>query len=384
MQRAERFLRDMSDMLDLVRADSGREPVRRGGGGGRSEWQEWGSVTTYDGAFDQQLRSDSIAFTERTCGPILRHYDAGFSAMFARSLEYIYQQPFDIEYPALRARQLIPVDTQPPAGADYYTYRMFDKTGRAEIVHNYAGQSFPEADVLADEWKQLIVSLGAKYSYTVQDMRAAAMAGVPLEAKKAEAARFAIEKRIEEIAWAGDTATGLVGITNAPGVQSVTKVSPAGTWAAQITAAIAAGTVTATAQAILADVNAMANAIYSNTQGNHKPTTLVLPIPAYAAIMTQTRAPGFTSDTIGQFILEASPWLNEIVDWAYLNGASAGQGEALMYEKDPRVLGLVISQDFEQFPPEIEALRWLVYCHLRTGGVCIRYPLAVATMTGIS
>ncbi len=39
-----------------------------------------------------------------------------------------------------------------------------------------------------------------------------------------------------------------------------------------------------------------------------------------------------------------------------------------MYEKDPEVVSLVIPQDFEQFPPEIDALRWLVYCHLRCGG----------------
>ncbi len=381
LQRSERFLRDMADFVDAMRADSG---ASRGGGGG-------GGLATYsqhDVARDQKIRQDSEQFTQYAAGGILSRYDASFTAAFSRSLEYIYTQPFDVEYPALRARQLIPLDSQPNAGAEFYTYRMYDKTGRAAIVHNYAGVSFPEADAIADEFRQLIVSLGSKYSYTVQDMRAAAMAGIPLEAWKANAARFAIEKRIEEIAFSGDTSTGLVGITNAPGVQSISKVSPGsggpGTWASQITAAIAGGTVTQTAQAILADVNAMANAIYSNTLGNHTPTTLVLPLSAYAAVMTQTRAPGFTDDTIGQYILKSSPWLNEIVDWVYANGASAGTGEAIMYEKDPEVVSLVIPQDFEQFPPEIDALRWLVYCHLRCGGVRAIFPQAIATMTGVS
>jgi hypothetical protein len=281
------------------------------------------------------------------------------------------------------------------------------------------------------------------------------MSGVPLEAKKASSARYGIEKRLELIAATGDTATGLYGVTNAPGVNTVAKVSPAGTWAQQIYGALAGGTLTQTAQAILEDVNAMANTIYTNTLGIHKPTTLVLPTAAYAVLATTPRAPGFTNDTILQFILESSPWLEEITDWPYLNTigqlaltgtvhttngsanltfntsqagvlyvgalltfasqptkqytvltfngttgatlsanytgtgsstdtATQQSGMALMYEKNPRVLNLVISQEFEQFPPQQDGLLWEVYCHLRTGGVNVIRPLAVSTQVGIS
>ena len=57
---------------------------------------------------------------------------------------------------------------------------------------------------------------------------------------------------------------------------------------------------------------------------------------------------------------------------------------ALMYEKNPRVLNLVISQEFEQFPPQQDGLTWEIYCHLRTGGVNVIRPLAVNTQAGIS
>jgi hypothetical protein len=410
--------------------------------------QIFGSGIRYD---SKSLRTDATAFVQRA----FPRLDASFTAMFARQLEYIYTWTADIEYPELRARQLIPVDTEVPSGADYYTYRMYDVAEKAAILQNYAKNSFPESDVFGDEFKQGIKGIGSKYSYSVQDMRAAAMSGVPLEAKKASAARYACEKQLERIACFGDAATNLYGITNAPGVTAVSKVSPAGTWAQQIYAALAGGTLTQTVQAILEDVNAMANTIFTQTLGTRKPTTLALPTGAYAVLATTPRAPGFTEDTILEFILESSPWLKEIVDWAYLNtigqlplvgnftvtngsatvtaassqagvvyvgailtfahtpgvpytvsafngttgitlsttyagttdsthGATQQSGLAVLYEKSPEVLELVIPQEFEQFPPQQDGLTWEVYCHMRTGGVNVMRPLAVATQAGIS
>lgn len=404
-----------------------------------------GDGVRYD---SKSLRSDAISFVQRA----FPRLDASFTAMFARQLEYFYTWTADVEYPELRARQLVPVDTEVPSGADYYTYRMYDVSARASVLHNYAKNSFPEADVFGDEFKQAIKALGSKYSYSVQDMRAAAMSGVPLEAKKASAARYAIEKRLEQIACYGDTATNLFGLSNAPGLNVGVKQSPAGTWAQQITAAIAAGTLSATSQAILEDINFLANQIFTNTLGVHKPTTLVLPTAAYAVLATTPWSPVYRDESILQFILKSSPWLEEIVDWAYLNtigalslagtfttsgssttvtastsqagvvyvgalltfagsttqykvtafngtttitlatavnlasatAATQQSGLAVLYEKNPRVLQLVIPQEFEQFPPIMDGLTWEVYCHMRTGGVNFIRPLAGATLAGIS
>jgi hypothetical protein len=412
------------------------------------------SMIQRDGArYDSKaLKADAMEFVARALGT--RH-DAAFTAMFARQLEYIYTETFDIEYPELKARQLIPVDTRVPTGANSYTYSQFDLAAKAAIVHNYARNSFPESDVFGNQFNQFIQSIGSKYSFSVQDMRAAAMAGIPLEAKKAAAARYAIEKRLEQIAAYGDVATGLIGITTAPNINVGTKVSPAGTWAQQIAAAIIANTLTTTVQAILEDVNFLANQIFTNTIETHTGSTLVLPTQAYAVLATTPRAPGFTDDTILQYILKSSPWLDEIVSWPYLNTigvytlpgtfdavhasatvtastsqtgylvagdqitftqdtsgavytvlsvaattvtltaaysgtthaaspATIATGLALMYDKTPDVLSLVIPQEFEQFPPVQDGLEWEVMCHMRCGGVNVIRPLAVASLSGIS
>ncbi len=330
-------------------------------------------------------------------GQIMRSFqgreDAAETAIFARQLEYIYTQTYDILRPELKARKILPVDTRVPSGADSFTYSQFDKLGEARIVHNYA-QDFANAEIVAKQFKQGIVSLGDSYQYTIQDMRAAAMAGLPLEARKAEAARFAMELKLENLAVNGDSGTGLVGLVNAPSIQAVTKVSlnnagtTASTWTSLITDALAKGNITAAAQEIMKDVFALKRAIFNNSKGVHIPDTLVMPVAAYSILATTPRAPGFTDDTLLDYILESSPWLKTIEYWPYLDHSQTSTtnsvyGTVVCFQKDPMILSLIISQEFEQFAPQPRNMSFIVPCHMRTGAVEVRYPIAVATMVGV-
>ena len=58
--------------------------------------------------------------------------------------------------------------------------------------------------------------IGDSYGYSIQEIRRAAMAGMPLEARRATAARQAIDDKIDYIAWYGDTATNLKGFLDYP------------------------------------------------------------------------------------------------------------------------------------------------------------------------
>ena len=117
------------------------------------------------------------------------HADANETAMFTRQLEAIYAQTYDIKYPDNKARMLIPADGRPGPGAESFTYRQFDIFGEARVIHNYAND-FPNAEVQGKEFNQKIKGIGVSYQYTIQDLRAASMAGVPLEERKASAFRI--------------------------------------------------------------------------------------------------------------------------------------------------------------------------------------------------
>jgi len=323
--------------------------------------------------------------------------DAQETAIFARQLEYIYTQTYDILYPDLKARTLIPVDTRVPTGADSFTYTQFDKLGEAKIVHNYS-QDFPDASIVGKQFKQGIVSLGDSYQYTIQDMRAAAMAGLPLEARKAATARWVMEKKLELLAAQGDSATNLYGLANAPNIQQTTKVSQnnagstSATWASLISDALGKGNITAVAQEIAKDVLQMGKDIFTNTKGVHYGDTLVLSTPMYGVLASTPMAPQFgQSVTLLDYLLELDPWLKTVEFWPYLDTVAnlaptpgtSGHGLAMRYQKDPTVLALIISQEFEQFAPQPRNMSFIVPCHMRTGAVEVRYPKAVTCMTGL-
>ena len=306
------------------------------------------------------------------------HADAGETAVFARELEAIYAQTYDVQYPDLKARMLLPIDSRPNTADESYTYRQFDKFGEARMVNNYASD-FPSADVLGKEFTQKIKSIGNSYQYSIQELRVAAKVGRPLDAMKASAAAYVMQQKLETIAATGDTATGLVGFSNAPNILSVTK----GAQALGTTWFTAAGLQQATNAEILADINKMCQTIFSTTQGLWMPDTLVLDTANYGFLAVTPRSSTYTDDTILQYILKQSPWLTSIQFWPKLNTAGAGGKARIMaYKKDPMVVQLVIPQEFEQFAPQARNMAFIVPCHMRCGGVSVHYPKGVCLMDG--
>lgn len=318
-----------------------------------------------------------------------RRFDAADTAVFLRQLTYIYQQTYDIKYPELKARQFIPVDNRVGPGADSFVWRQYDKKGTAKVVQNYA-DDFPNAEIIGKEFQSRVVSLGASYQYTLQDMRAAAMAGLPLETRKAETARRVMENLVESLAAYGlnQTQPGqdldpvqetgdsiqFYGLTNFPNIQTSTTTN---NW-----------TSGSTVQQILADVNALQNLVFKNTKGVHMPNTLLLPTDIYGYLATTPRSPTFTDDTMLQYILKQSPWLESIDYWVPLDTAGKKQdgttvgGRIMCYQRDPEVLQMVIPQEFEQLPPQMIGMSFKIPCHMRYGGVTVRYPKALAYLDG--
>lgn len=323
-------------------------------------------------------------------------WDASTTAMFLRQLTDIVTQTYDVEYPELKARRLIPVDNRFNPGAEAFVWRQFDKLGSpqsgAGFIDSY-GDDLMNADVKGAEFPGVFRSMGSSYEYTIQDMRAAAMAGIPLDQKRAESARFYLESLLEDAAsgnanLVGGLAAqnrGLKGIANNPDIPALASASQ---WVSY-TSSVPHFNTSVTISQVLADVNTMQASIVSATKGVWMPDTLVLPTDIYTVLGTTQRSVTFTDDTVLQYILKSSPWLKSIEFWPRLDTASssgvggAGSlGRIWMYAKDPRALALNISQEFEQFPPQIRNLSFRVPCHMRLGGTTYRYPKSAVFMDG--
>lgn len=295
--------------------------------------------------------------------------DAGETAAFARQLEYIKTQTYDVVYLPLKARQFIPVDNSVPTGAESFTWRQWDWFGMAAILSNFA-DDLPKVDVIAFEKAQTIKSVGDSYSYTVQDVRAAMMAGTQLEVKKAQAARRAIENKIDALAAFGDSTAGLPGFVNAANVPLVSPTT--GGWT------------TATPTQVMVDLNKLVNSIVTATGSSHIPDTLLLPVSRYSLLAT---TPFSVNDnrSILKVFLDNSPYIKNIDQWSVLDtGDAARTGpRAVAYLRSPEICGLVIPQEFEQFPAQPKNLSFEIPCHARIGGVSVHYPLGIAYMDSI-
>src|ERR1700682_4908476 len=304
------------------------------------------------------------AFLQSVTG---QRFDAGQTAFFLRDLTDVYARTFDVKYPDLKARTILPVYTGVDPGAEGFVWRQFDRTGTAKVIDSYSAD-LPEAEVIAAEEQSRIYSLGASYSYSIQDLRKAKIAGIPLETRKAFAARRAMEQAVDQIAFFGYQAVPgaaatqsvlgapaalsttdpfvMAGFTNFPNINGNTT---ANNW-------LASGTSVST---ILADFNALQLSIINNSKAVHTPDTVVFPLSIWSQLAATARSVTFTDDSILQYIQKQSPWLKTVYWTPMLETAGLKQDfvtpgpRIMLFERNEENIQLVIPQEFEQLPPQM-------------------------------
>lgn len=300
--------------------------------------------------------------------PELERYDAPLSVFFARQLEVIRPQPFEIIYPNLRGRQLVPIKSDIDPGAELYTYYIYDEVGKARIVRDYA-KDFPRVDIFGRFAQQKIESIGDSYGWSVQELRNAAMAGFNLSARKANAARRAIERLIDESLLIGDAEVGMTGLFTQP----ITGPNAVTVYTIEAGASTDTEWETKTDEEILADLHGISAAAFTATNGVQAANTLVVPLSLWS-ILTVKRD-SIQGNTLLAIFLANDPHISS-VEWSErLETAGVGPSRRIVaYWKDAEALEGLIPQEFEQFPPEWEAMTVKTHCHARIGGVAVYYP----------
>lgn len=304
------------------------------------------------------------------------------SVFFARELDHVKAQSYDVEYPELTALSLFPQTSEADPGAETITYYTYDKTGLAKVIDNYS-TDLPRADVNGKPSYATIKSLGDSYGYSAQEMRASRLAGKSLDARKGEAARYAIDNKTNIIAWRGDEASGLMGVLsdgqNIPLYTIGANASGKTKWTEK------------DADEILADVNGMAKQVAKVTKNVERPDTLCVPAEVYMDISTR-RIPD-TATTVLAFLLEHSPYIKNIVSAAELDADSVdtnpyaaegdGSGVAFLFKNDTRKMALENPMPFYQYPLQVQNLETVIPCEARTAGVIMYYPLSALIAVGV-
>ncbi|MCK4960049.1 MAG: DUF2184 domain-containing protein [Planctomycetes bacterium] len=308
--------------------------------------------------------------------PVANLQDAASGQVFfARQLEYIEAQTYDIEYQDLLWRGLFPVDTSVPEGVKTTTYQMMDKAGKSKWL-NTGAKDIPRVDVGGKEVTDPVHWGGNMYGYNIGEIASARYAGVNLDASKADASRRAHEEMMSDAVWLGNAPLGFKGIyTTGNGIPRTTV--PAGT-----------GGVTwdlKTPDEILADVNLGFSTVVETTKQKERPTHMLLPTKQYNDVAT--RRVTDTAETVLSYLVRTSPWIqgaDKIQSVPECEAAgTAGVDTAFIYTKNPRKIQTIIPKDITFLPVQQDGLEYVVYCVIVFGGLRIRYPLSAHILEGI-
>lgn len=294
--------------------------------------------------------------------------DANESAFFKRELEHVKSASYDVKFRPNKALSIFPVDTSAGPAATEITWRQYTRVGLAKMVSDYA-HDFPRVDIYGTEQSIKPKNVGASYGYSIEEIRRAQMAGLPLETRRATTARQAIDDKIDAIAWTGDTATGLKGFINYAGISEYTVVSGTSglkAWASK------------TSDEILKDMNGMTHYVVEATNGIEQPDTMLLPLAQYNLIKTKRLGDG-SDETVMSYFMKTNQYIKRIEWLVELDGAgSTASDRAMVFVNDASHLTLELPAPFESFEADKKGLEYSIPCMARTAGMIVYFPASVA------
>lgn len=328
-------------------------------------------------------KADFTALTASNITPALAankqmHFDSAedASVFFARELDYIKSKSYDKIYPEFTALNNFPITHEVPEGAETMTYYSYEKTGMAAVISNYA-TDLPRADVKGKPTTAFVKSIGDSYGYSIQEMRASRMAGKSLDTRKAESARYAIDRKTNEIAFAGEKEHNLMGMlsseNNIP-LFTLATVGDKTSWKDK------------SAAEILADINGMFAYQSRLTQDVERADTLSLPPAVFIDISTR-QIPN-TGYTVKKFLMENAPYLKKIISAPELSAENTatnpyGTDVAMLYTNSADKFSLEIPMAFYQYPLQNRNLEVIIPCEERVAGIILYYPLSALLAVGI-
>ncbi len=325
-------------------------------------------------AYTSELRKRLVAHAKKA--PVENWRADADAINFARMVEHVYTETYDIQYPELDMAngEVLPVDTSVPAGAQTYTYYTYGGTGVAAIVNTYAKNSIPRVGYAGKSTTGKVVSLALMHAWNIEDLEAAQMSGVPLENGLAEANKRGHMIRRHDIGWFGSPADGIVGLLNHP---NIIRAKATTLWSG------------ATFDQINADMNTLLNTSSNLTNNIERPDTVYLPHTVW-------------NDLSWRLVNTANPNEKTILAWLQSNYPNvtfkmstalaianhpltefAGLNVAVAFNRSKNKASLIVPKDFTLLPPQWDGLESQTFSHSKVGGAKIPYPFSVVVMTGL-
>ena len=129
------------------------------------------------------------------------------------NFQAIQAQIEEILYADFRLDEWFPIITNIPEGARSYSYRVINKYGQGKFIDN-AGKTANSATVSLQNVPYSLEYGGIIPSWTLEDLRNAAFAGISLDNETVKAGTEGCMNHIEDIGITGDSARSFTGLIN--------------------------------------------------------------------------------------------------------------------------------------------------------------------------
>lgn len=324
---------------------------------------------------------------------------------FQRQLEHIQAQSYDVLYPELKGRTLFNLNTEGGEGINTITYRSYDKRGETAIIAGKA-TDLPRGDIDGEEYSITVKTLGNAFGYSRQELAAAKVTGMPLEARKAEATRKSYEEKVNQIIFFGSAENNLHGFYNGPAnapclsaERSTVAGGSLGTNATQWRSG------DKTPDDIIADLTSACVEMYESTKQIFRPDAIYMSVADKQLLMNTPRS--LQSDTsILNWFLQNNDFINSADQIKDINevkgiypdtgtGGAGAIGDVIDGRTAGRANGFTVVASgadnmrirepfpYMHLPVQLKGLEFEINCYGRFAGVEMIRPAAVSHYCGI-
>lgn len=299
------------------------------------------------------------------------HMDASENLFSSRQLEQIRAQPFHVQYADLLGFTLVPAKTDFHLGVAEYTYKVYDRVGRA-IVSSDASDKGPRANLKGAETVTKFRTFKMSYAVTLEEIRAAMMAQHDISSMSRDAAFAALAVIVDDAILLGANGdglggTGLTGLFTASGTEVYTVPAPGGStlWTAK------------TPDEVVQDMHAMTFQPIQNSKNIEKPNTMVLPL-SRKGLVSSTRMGDGSNQTILSHFLETNGSVTQVLFSQKLDANAAWTGaRAVVYSRDPNKVEAPVAVMNEQLAPQYDGYEIVTHCQSKTAGTVIYAPKSI-------
>lgn len=300
----------------------------------------------------------------------------------------VNQTVYETRFPDWDFGRLVFVDTSGPAWSPGILTYTSDLSGRANWQSG-AAKDIPLADVSQDMQTKTFQLAAIGYQWNIEEVNTAYQVGASLPDRRARAARLAYTKFMYDITLFGSAEKGLGGITNYPGITTIT--APADGTGSVSFWVDEDGVGTKTPAQIVRDINVALQGISLATYEVEMADTILLPVEAYNYIAA-TPYSATTMETILSFVQRTNIYTLTtgrpltIRAVRELGTAGAGStGRMVVYKNDQDYVKLHLPMPHQFLPVYQDGpLNWMIPGIFRTGGIELLTTVAFRYVDGIS